>query len=568
MAHTISSVMALLEPDSLPPDWTDSTGSSGGSGASIHTPSTVHTAIISILPPTTASTANFPLDIFPSPPKLYTELGPLEKSTQNQSQNQLAHGPRHCSNCQRLKTKHRRYSDPHRTRQPVAFERSTIPFAPFFSASSGSRPNGIAQEPKMMTGYLQQRRRSSIHSGFGAGLKDRSGGCKQVSCGEGTTRLELIGNEISQEERAKKLKAWIGKEGDARTCMLFDQSCLGGQALDQKEAINIDIPSAPSSSSPRQQQQQQQEQDDALWPSLPSGPSSPNFTSVTRQPLGRVLSGFSDFSYTSCSFAIDSHAHEHQELGVVVDCSPTVPIFPPSIGSDHERHHNHAQPATPSRPPRSRPPPLSLSSTLASVFDDTPGATPTIDTKEHLASEDKGATLDVLESSITTKSTTGVSPLINTKRESESSSPPRITAGGSNDNQHPTPSREQQRQPLCPRPQSDTRSSSSTVTPARHLNLHLPLEGIDNPPSNDNQLPLVVDKNIGEIEDTRRPSGSSTTIDDTTAQTLASPISIYSAHTGPSLSPNSQDSATASMPLSVGRLQQDWDQGKSFVIYA
>jgi hypothetical protein len=380
--------------------------------------------------------------------------------------------------------------------------------------------------------------------------------------------LELIGNQLWLEAKEKEKEKEGTGEMDAQMCVLFDK-LYKDKALDQRQVSNVT--SAPSSWLSRQRplalgigddgdgnNTNQHETDAPLWPQLPSGPSSPNFTSfTTRQhdtlPPGRVLSGFSDinFQYSSSAFSIDiNHGHgqsrprdqgQQQELGVIVDCSPTIPTFPldPVVSpSDHDKRSRTVSPPPP-RPARARPLPLSLSPYL-SLSNTNTSSTDAND--KYLIDQNTGVSNNQSQS------------VIKQQKESASSSPKDHTAGYK-DNKHPVTSR----QPDCPRPSpplSQTHTPKVEILASSHL--ALPLEEIGGFPSNDNQYPSARDKGISDDTSTLLAQSRTSTRTIATAEPvslLASPISIYSQHNGPSLSPKSQ----ASMPLRVDRSQSDWD---------
>jgi hypothetical protein len=314
----------------------DSSGS--GSGGSIHTPSTVHTAIISILPPTTASTANFPLDIFPSPPKSYNELGPLrsrpsspehhyQSSTSNRNSTHR-HRHRHVSDGRR-----RRYSEPtgsSSTEALIEQRRFTMSFdlvvAPSKFEASG---NGNGIQGRVVRVGFPQKRRSSIGS---ISLSSLSLQCGNGDWSRGETERARVSEWQERREGVSnssdpKNEGWLGKEEDGARVCVYD--FIGKEDKVQKESefsAPLSLPSLPKGVLPTTTT------DIPLWPSLPSGPSSPNsnFTSYTRQqdilPPGRVLSGFSDINYSSCSFSVDDHDYEDIS-GVKGDISPTIPII-------------------------------------------------------------------------------------------------------------------------------------------------------------------------------------------------------------------------------------------------
>jgi hypothetical protein len=505
-----------------------SSGSASGSGASIHTPSTVHTAIISILPPTTASTANFPLDIFPSPPQSYNELGPLRLRSRPSTPNHQnpkshhTHGPQSPS-CGLIRYQHRRrFSEPTRSREIVSEQRRYTMSFDLVSLNGAS-----CQERVIRVGFPQKRRSSVGSLSLGLALGTRFGGNSGVPVfGDGWKEGRGIGAS-DELVKANSKPINTNKALDEWT----SAPCLSSAS--RPEAVSIATVDAP------------------LWPSLPSGPSSPNFTSFTAcqqdtLPRGRVLSGFSDINYSLCSFSVDDHGHD-QDIGVKGDISPTIPVlqFRPDSGD--------IAVGISSRPPRSlnrpRPAPLPLSLSL--------GPLPTIpsasegsavaSTSVSVISETKPASASSTVNTVNSERDTRIQPGLIGKADSFSSS---INQGDEGNKVIHTTSTQ-------PEPYSSLQISNLAAT------RNLPLVEIDKSftPSNGNQHPSTRSKGI--VNSISNP-GALAIVRSTTSSTeisvpiLASPISIYSHHSGPP-SPKSQDS----MPLSLNRSHQDWDhQGK------
>jgi hypothetical protein len=526
-----------------------SSGSASGSGASIHTPSTVHTAIISILPPTTASTANFPLDIFPSPPQTYNELGPLRLRSRPSTPNHQnpkshhMHGPQSPS-CALVRYQHRRrFSEPTRSREIVSEQRRYTMSFDLVSLNGAS-----CQERVLRVGFPQKRRSSVGSLSLGLALGTRFGGNSGVPVfGDGWKEGRAIGaSDELVKANSKPINTDNREEGNALMCV-YD-GVKRDKALDERT-------SAPClSSASRPEAVSIATIDAPLWPSLPSGPSSPNFTSFTCQqdtlPRGRVLSGFSDINYSLCSFSVDDHGDDNSGLGVKGDISPTIPVlqFRPDSGD--------IAVGISSRPPRSlnrpRPAPLPLSLSL--------GPLPTIpsasegsavaSTSVSVISETKPASASSNVNTVNTERDTRIQPGLIGKADSFSSS---INQGDEGNKVIHTTSTQ-------PEPYSSLQISNLAAT------RNLPLVQIDKSftPSNGNQHPSTRSKGI--VNNISNPGalavlGSTSTTPSSTeisVPILASPISIYSHHSGPP-SPKSQES----MPLSLNRSHQDWDhQGK------
>lgn len=536
-----------------------SSGSASGSGASIHTPSTVHTAIISILPPTTASTANFPLDIFPSPPKSYNELGPLRSrpSTPNH-QNPISgphtHGPGSpvCARCSNRYQHHRRFSEPTRLRETLVSEQRRYTMS--FDLVS---LNGASCQERVIRVGFPQKRRSSIGSlSLGLALGSRFGGDSHLmgSALLGDGWKEGRGKSVDDVDVDEMVKpnpknAEIAKEG---ALMCVYDGVTRDKALDERT-------SATSLSSASRQEASPEATittiDAPLWPSLPSGPSSPNFTSFTCQqdtlPRGRVLSGFSDINYSLCSFLVDGHGQDHDDanLGVKGDISPTIPILQLRPDSGDIAVGISSRPPRSINRPRPAPLPLSLSlGPLPAIPSASEGSavtsisTPRINQITTLASSSA-----VNKVGVTGPDTRIQSVLIGNADSFSASTLLGQEQQGHNGNKEVETSTKPYPYPL----------QISTLPTTRNL----PLAEIDrtSTPSNGNHHPstrskgIISDPGALDILGSATTSGVSTT--EITAPVLASPISIYSHRSGPP-SPKSQDS----MPLSLSRSHQDWDQ--------
>jgi hypothetical protein len=533
----------------------DSSGS--GSGGSIHTPSTVHTAIISILPPTTASTANFPLDIFPSPPKSYNELGPLRSrpcsperhyQTSNSNRNSThRHRHRHVSDGLR-----RRYSEPTGSGSREALieqRRFTMSFdivvAPSRFGTSGNG-NGI-QERVVRVGF-PQKRRSSIGSTSISSLGLRCGNGDWSR--EGKEREMARVNEWKEKRESvsnlshPKNEGSVGKEADGARVCVYD--FIGKEDKVQKESEF----SAPlSSPSLPKEVLSTTTTDIPLWPSLPSGPSSPNsnFTSYNRQqdilPPGRVLSGFSDINYSSCSFSVDDHDHDHEDIsGVKGDISPTIPIIQlrPDIESAVGILHR-PRPLPPRNRARPAPLPLSLSLKTLPPIPSTPDISPII-------------SLSSITQTISHLQTTSA---INTNSAGSDCDPTHSVIGNHKESfSAPTRPAHEGEQGNKESETYQTRTKpcfeKTTSLPSTR---NLPLAEIARPasPSNGNQYhPSTRAKGIGASTiDSGSLLVSGSTIE-TIVPILASPISIYSQHT--------TSSSPSSMPLTLNRSHQDWEQ--------
>ena len=545
-------------------------GSGSGSAGSIHTPSTVHTAIISILPPTTASTANFPLDIFPSPPKSYNELGPLrsrptspdyQHSYQTSNRNSKH---RHC----RHDRHRRRFSEPTGSSSREALveqRRYTMSFDYILASTkygiSGASANGKGkgvQEPVIRVGFPSKRRLSiggtsvsSLTLGFGKFGGDNHARGERVRVHEWQEKDKQTGNGVSNSSDPKK-EGDGGKEQDGARVCVYD---LVGKDTVQKESIsapltspslpntNTVLPSASAISTSTRPHT-------PLWPSLPSGPSSPNsnFTSYTyRQDTpGRVLSGFSDINYSSCSFSVDDH--DEAATGVKGDISPTIPVFPlrPEVeditspdGISTSSSHRVTRPLAFIRP---RPAPLPLGLSLKHL--------PSIPSASDISPTDPLSgitqTIEALQKTAVNTLSTGTEftqSVIGHHKDSLSAHV--------NNHEEQQGSKETETIPKSDKPCFER----STSLPSTR---NLPLAEIARPasPSNVNEyIPSTRPKGIGSARDLVESKTASTTIE-ISVPALASPISIYSRHT-PSSSP-------ASMPLSLNRSHQDWDQqGKS-----
>jgi hypothetical protein len=537
----------------------DSSGS--GSGGSIHTPSTVHTAIISILPPTTASTANFPLDIFPSPPKSYNELGPLrsrpsspehhhQTSTSNRNSTHR-HRHRHVSDGRR-----RRYSEPtgsSSTEALIEQRRFTMSFdivvgpSKFETSSNG---NGI-QERVVRVGF-PQKRRSSIGSTSLSSLR-LIGGRVGGDCASGERERARVGERQERREGFSnssnpKNEGSVGKEQDGARVCVYD--FIEKEDKVQKESefsAPLSLPSVPKGVLPTGISTATTHI--PLWPSLPSGPSSPNsnFTSYTRQqdilPPGRVLSGFSDINYSSCSFSVDDHDQGHEYIsGVKGDISPTIPIIQlrPDIESAVGILHR-PRPLPPRNRARPAPLPLSLSLKTLPPIPSTPDISPII-------------SLSSITQTISTLKTTSATNTISAGSDCD----PRQSVIGNHKESFsastkPTHEGEQGNE------ESETYETRTKPCFEKTTSLpstrSLPLAEIARPasPSNVNQYhPSTRAKGIGASTiDSGSLLVSGSTIE-TTVPILASPISIYSQHTS--------SSSPASMPLTLNRSHQDWDQ--------
>jgi len=538
----------------------DSSGS--GSGGSIHTPSTVHTAIISILPPTTASTANFPLDIFPSPPKSYNELGPLrsrpsspdnhyQTSTSNHNSTHR-HRHRHVSDGLR-----RRYSEPTGSSSKEALieqRRFTMSFdivvAPSTIGTSGNRNENGIQERVFRVGF-PQKRRSSIGSTSLSSLR-LTGGKIDGDC----SRREWEGARVGewQEKREgvsnssdPKNQGWLGKELDGARACVYDFIEKEDKVQEESEfSAPLSSPSLPKEVLPTVTSTDTTTHI-PLWPSLPSGPSSPNsnFTSYTRQqdilPPGRVLSGFSDSNYSSCSFSVDDHDHDDIS-GVKGDISPTIPIIQlrPDIESAVGILHR-PRPLPPRN--RARPAPIPLSSSLKTLppIPSTPDISPIIS----------------LSSITQTISHLQATSAINTNSAGSDCDPKRSVIGNHKESfsasTKPTHEGEQGNKESGTYPTRTKACLEETTSLPSTRNL--PLAEIARPdsPSNGNRYhPSTRAKGIGASTiDSGSLLVSGSTIE-TTVPILASPISIYSQHT--------TSSSPASMPLTLNRSHQDWDQ--------
>jgi hypothetical protein len=535
----------------------DSSGSGSGSGGSIHTPSTVHTAIISILPPTTASTANFPLDIFPSPPKSYNELGPLrsrpsylenhyQTSTSNRNSTHR-HRHRHVSDGRR-----RRYSEPtgsSSTEALIEQRRFTMSFdivvAPSKFGTSGNG-NGI-QERVVRVGF-PQKRRSSIGSTSLSSLS--------LQCGygdwsrEGKERERARVNEWQEKREGvsnssnPKNEGSVGKEQDGARVCVYDLIEKEDKAQKESEfSAPLSLPSLPKGVLSTTTT------DIPLWPSLPSGPSSPNsnFTSYTRQqdilPPGRVLSGFSDINYSSCSFSVDDHDQGHEYIsGVKGDISPTIPIIQlrPDIESAVGILHR-PRPLPPRNRARPAPLPLSLSLKTLPPIPSTPDISPIISLSSITQTISHLKTTSAINTNSAGSDCDPTQSVIGNHKESFSASTKPTHEGEQGNEESET--YETRTKPCFEK----TTSLPSTRS--------LPLAEIARPasPSNVNQYhPSTRAKGIGASTiDSGSLLVSGSTIE-TTVPILASPISIYSQHTS--------SSSPASMPLTLNRSHQDWDQ--------
>lgn len=529
----------------------DSSGS--GSGGSIHTPSTVHTAIISILPPTTASTANFPLDIFPSPPKSYNELGPLRSRPSSPDQyyqtsnsnRKSTHRPCHRHIHDRSSNR-RRFSEPTGSSSSEALleqRRFTMSFD-FVMAPSTSGTSGNGTQERVVRVGFPQKRRSSIGS---TSVSSLSG------CGKFNGDCHGIGERDRERARASewqekwndvsnssnpKIEGYLGKEQEGARVCVYDINEKDSKG--QEESIISAPLSSPSLPNPISTATTHT----PLWPSLPSGPSSPNsnFTSYTRQQdilsPGRVLSGFSDINYSSCSFSVDDH--EDPTLGVKGDISPTIPIIP--LGPDSESTVgiiHRPRPLPPRNRARPAPLPLSLSLKTLPLIPSTPDISPII-------------SLSGLTQTIAALNTTTAIYTISAGSEPTQSviGNHKDSFSGSNKASHEGQQGSKDTETL-PTPVKPCSEKTTSLPSTRNL----PLAEIARPgsPSNVNQYhPSTRAKgNQASTIDSEHLLVSASTIE-TTLPILASPISIYSQHTS--------SSSPASMPLTLNRSHQDWDQ--------
>jgi len=530
----------------------DSSGS--GSGGSVHTPSTVHTAIISILPPTTASTANFPLDIFPSPPKSYNELGPLRsrpstpehhyETTSNRNSTHR-HRHRHVNGRSR-----RRYSEPTGSSSREALieqRRFTMSFdivlAPSKTGTSGNE-NGI-QERVVRVGF-PQKRRSSIGS---TSVNSLSLQCGKTGgdCLRGERERARVGEwqEKGEDVSNPKNEGRVGKEQDGARVCVYDFIKKEDKVQEESEfSAPLSSPSLPKQNLPTVLSTATTHT--PLWPSLPSGPSSPNsnFTSYTRQqdilPPGRVLSGFSDINYSSCSFSVDDHDHEQEDVsGVKVDISPTIPIIQlrPDIESAVGILHR-PRPIPPRNRARPAPLPLSLSLKTLPPIPSTPDISPIIPLSSPIQASKTTSAINILSAGSDCVPTQSV---IGNHKESFSAPTRPIHEGEQGNKESET---YQTRTKPC--------FEKTTSLPSTR---NLPLAEIARvvSPSNVNQYhPSTRAKGIGASTiDSSSLLVSGSTIE-ITVPILASPISIYSQHTS--------SSSPASMPLTLNRSHQDWEQ--------
>ena len=535
----------------------DSSGSGSGSGGSIHTPSTVHTAIISILPPTTASTANFPLDIFPSPPKSYNELGPLRSrpsSPEHHYETTSNRNPTHRHRHQHVNDGHRRrYSEPAgpSSREALVEQRRfamsfDIVVAPSKFGTSGNG-NGI-QERVVRVGF-PQKRRSSIGSTSVNSLSlqcGKAGG--DCSRGERERERARVGEWQAKGEGVSnssdpRNEGWVGKEVDGARVCVYDFIKKEDKVQEESEfSAPLSSPSLPKENLPTVLSTATTHT--PLWPSLPSGPSSPNsnFTSYTRQqdilPPGRVLSGFSDINYSSCSFSVDDHDQEDVS-GVKVDISPTIPIIQlrPDIESAVGILHR-PRPLPPRNRARPAPLPLPLSLKTLPTIPSTPDISPIISLSSITQTSKTTSAINILSAGSDCVPTQSV---IGNHKESFSAPTKTIHEGEQGNKGSET---YQTRTKPC--------FEKTTSLPSTR---NLPLAEIARvvSPSNGNQYhPSTRAKGIeASTIDTGSLLVSGSTIE-ITVPILASPISIYSQHTS--------SSSPASMPLSLNRSHQDWEQ--------
>ena len=534
----------------------DSSGSGSGSGGSIHTPSTVHTAIISILPPTTASTAYFPLDIFPSPPKSYNERGPLRSrpstperyygtSSNRDSMHRLLHP--HLDGSTR-----RRYSEPTGSSSREASieqRRFTMSFDIIAAPSklgAGENVIGNAIQERVVRVGFPRKRRSSIGSTSVSSLRlhyGKTGGDYPRGDREKTwidEWQEKRGGVSNSSAPENKGSVGTGDDG-ARVCV-YDFVEKDKVPEESDSSAPLSSPSLPTQVPPTVISTDTTHA--PLWPSLPSGPSSPNsnFTSYTRQqdilPPGRVLSGFSDINYSSCSFSVDDHDHEDIS-GVKGDISPTIPIIPlrPDIESAAGILHR-PRPVPPRNRARPAPLPLALSSKTLPPIPSTPDISPIISLYSITQ------TISGLNAINTIPAGNDCDPTqsVIDKHEDSLSALTGTIQGGRPVN------KESETYPTRTKPCFEKTTSLPSTR-------NLPLAEIARPdsPSNAYQYhPSTRAKGNGaSIIDSGSLLVSGST-KETTVPILASPISIYSQHTS--------SSSPASMPLSLNRSHQDWDQ--------
>lgn len=260
-----------------------------------------------------------------------------------------------------------------------------------------------------------------------------------------------------------------------------------------------------------------------LWPSCPSGPSSPNFAAASTTPQsslppGRVLSGFSDINYSSCSFSFDEHDQAINNNNNVeppdfakVDCSPTLPLVPLALPPPPPRCDDGATSILPRPPSRS----------------EAKGQLPVHAQSTH-ADEDSSSRF-VDESVIS----------------------------GNHENKH--------HHHLDPRAQPCCQSASSTPLPPSPLVPSTSAIDKDGTPSNDDPRPLRVPapQSLETIEtiEVETSTRQKTTGTAPPSAPLASPVSIYSNR---SLNPPSPRTGTGadSMPFIVSNASEDWDPGE------
>ena len=659
-------------------------GTKGSSG--IGTPSTVSSAIISILPPTTASTANFPLDIFPSPPKSYAELG-LADQPESRSQSlkrllgtdfklgppttQQSPPPPSTSSChrcqQRYIERHRRSSEPVSSitsplplpslePYPPPQRRFSMSFTTTITLATTNCPSPCAVQERVYRTVAPRageqsinvrKRRSSLGSrglscelanmdgargilqalgldggdwtdtitglGFDQDKKgghDGSGG-RMIS---GMNKLRLnsrdrddaltrtqnkINGVASNEEES--IAVWMSATTATTTTIASTINLNQKRAGDQWSSLTSSsppftstsptLPPLPPSSTLPSVSQLPSISDAPLWPSLPSGPSSPDFNAQHHHhhhhqhhpsssgsptlPPGRVLSGFSDNNYSSCSFSVDDHEIYHQRYSkhieakqqkAKLDSSPTLPFIPLSQESSdphlhHHQHtpnpvHNHTQ-SLPTTPPSQH------TITLARTGQPTTTTTTSIPSLPTPGQETKGSVYHRKQD----------------QHDKDSSSVIRDVArtGGNDENKH-----------LQNIPRTQPSFQSLNTRQERFFGLNPSASHpIDTIPSNEDQHPLesLAPSYAESISLATTPSSVATSTTTSTVKAggakegqkattstpidpLASPVSIYSQHSiKPSSSPKSGSEGVTSMPFAINNRSEDWDRGMSCVFF-